>query len=556
MSTFNANNPMQQDQNSLSNLAEQKVVCPHCWNTFYPDQAHYISSHAELVGDPVAGDFEQTRFAPNQTTRDREGHALDPKGSRMVDRACPRCHLQVPRDLLLQRPIFLSVVGAPRSGKTYFLTSMIHELRRELSRFLGFSLLDADSYDVKAFLQYESALFFNSDPNSLTFLKKTEESGGLYNRVRLDGGEVVLPKPFIFSLRPTDTNIDLPKYGRRLFRELVLYDNAGESFEHLKEKFGERVTQHLGEASTVLFTYDPLQDSAARQKLASLSSDPQLNVAAHSYQQDLILNETIHRIRRHRNLDSGKRLPVDLAICVMKYDVWKPLLPWATKGPSIDGTPVESDPIDHTSVELDPNAPVGRFDVDEVNRISLLVRAFVEDISPSFVATAESNFRTVRYFPVSALGGSPEMDAAQTVNAEVGSSGNPLKVRPSSVQPFRASHPMLWVLQRENLIRKVHSNPSAITNLPKAELKHFSGDRIWVTTPHGNHTLVLDFEYAGRWIVDPFSGARIAIPARPNTPITSAAPPAAPAQPVQKGAAAAHPLTLPEQPPKKGWFKR
>jgi hypothetical protein len=199
MTISNSNSAAAPHTGALSSLAEEKVVCPHCWHGFYPDQAHFISSHAELMGDPVAGDFEQMRFAPNQTTRDREGHVLDPKGSRMVDRACPRCHLQVPKDLLQQRPIFLSVVGAPRSGKTYFLTAMIHELRRELSRFLGYALVDADSHDVKAFLQYEASLFFSSDSNALTLLKKTEESGGLYNRVRLDGGEVVLPKPFIFS---------------------------------------------------------------------------------------------------------------------------------------------------------------------------------------------------------------------------------------------------------------------------------------------------------------------------------------------------------------------
>ena len=519
---------------NLAALAEATVVCPHCWHGFYPDQAWYISGHAELVGDAVAGDFEQARFAPHQATRDGHGHAVDPKGARMVDRACPRCHLQVPRDLLRQRPLFVSVVGAPRSGKTYFVTAMVHQARRELGRFFHYALHEADSHDVRAFQQLEQALFYNPTPDVPTFLAKTEESGSPYNRVRLDGGDVLLPKPFIFSLRPTDANVDAAKHGAALHRELVLYDNAGESFEHLKERYGERVTQHLGEAAAVLFTFDPLQDPDARQRLAGggTSADPQLTTAAHSYRQDPVLTETVHRIRRHRQVPDGTRLPVDLAVCVMKYDVWRPLLPFG------------ADDIDHTSVEADPTAPVGRFDVDEVNRISLLARAFVDEVSPAFVATAEANFRTVRYFPVSALGGSPAYDDQATAGPN-----NPLKVRPSAVQPFRASHPLLWVIQRQGLIRKTHADPAAAAALPQAVVQQTAGDRTWVVLPGSRQTLVLDAEYAGRWIVDPHTGQRVGIPGKP------AAPPPKPPSPVASAADAPAPK-LPDAAPRRGWFRR
>ncbi len=537
------------DAKGADALRERSAVCPHCWQAFYADTACYIARHPDLIGDPVLGEMQATRLAPHEVTKDRDGHPVDPRGARVTERACPRCHLQVPPDLLRQRPMFVSIVGAPRSGKTYFVTAMIHELRRELSRFFQYALQDADSHDVRAFLQYESALFFPADPNAPMYLQKTQESGALYNNVRVGGADVVLPKPFIFSLRPTDDNVDRPKHGVKLNRDLVLYDNAGESFEQLRERYGEPVTQHLGEADTVLFAYDPLQDPAARERLAAVSADPQVGAAAYSYQQALILTEVIHRIRRHRGISGDARLPVDLAICVMKYDVWRPLLPWAAAAAGDGADPGTEDPIDHTSVEVDPHQPVGRLDVDEINRISLLVRAFLEDVNAAFVATAEANFRTVRYFPVSALGGSPELHPG----AGAGSSGNPLLIRPSAIQPFRASHPLLWVIQRQGLIRKTHTDRATPVGLPRAELKQATAERLWLMTPAGQR-LVVDAEYAGRWVIDPFTGQRIAIPGEP--PPAPAKPAVDPAKPDLTTQAKATDIGLKMPDRRKGWFRK
>ncbi|MCL4854566.1 MAG: hypothetical protein KJZ78_24665, partial [Bryobacteraceae bacterium] len=258
-------------------LEEEKVVCPHCWHGFYTDEGHFISRHPDLFGDPVLGDLENRRFAPHEVQAGRNGEVFDPKGWKMTERACPVCHLQIPPTVLTKRPFFLSVVGAPRSGKTYFLTSMVHGLRKELAKSFGLSLHDSDSHEVRAFLEYEKTLFGASDPTQPVFLQKTQEQGSLYNTVRLDGTDVQLPKPFIFSLRPTEANPLARKISAVVNRNLVLYDNAGESFEFLKEKAGHiRVTQHLAECDAVLFNFDPLQVSDARSRLAACSQDPQV----------------------------------------------------------------------------------------------------------------------------------------------------------------------------------------------------------------------------------------------------------------------------------------
>ena len=267
---------------------------------------------------------------------------------------------------------------------------MIHLLRKELAKSFGYSLNDSDSHDVRAFQEHEKLLFFSADPSIPTLLKKTEEQGDLYNLVRLSGADVQLPRPFIFSLRPTEANLDAPRFGARLHQSLVLYDNAGESFEALKDTdLNARVTQHLNECDAVLFTFDPLQDPDARQRLMSVSHDPQLSQAAISNRQETILSELINRIRRYRNLPEQKKLKPLLAVCVQKYDVWKSLVPYAQ---THDADLGQRRFIDHSSVEYSNRYGIAGLDVEELNLISLLVRGFVNDVNPEFVALAESNF--------------------------------------------------------------------------------------------------------------------------------------------------------------------
>jgi hypothetical protein len=520
---------------ATNSLDQPQVVCPHCWHRFYADKACFVSRHAELLGDEIAGDLAQKRFAPHEVSFDREKNALDPRGWRMIERACPRCHLQIPRGLLKTKPSFISVVGAPRAGKSHFLTAMIHQLRRELPRAFGYAWTEADSHDVKAFLEYENALFGGTG-EQLTFVKKTEEEGDLYNHPRIDGVAVKLPKPFIFSLHPADAA------NRHNGGEIVLYDNAGESFDYLREQKGECVTQHLEFASAVLFAYDPLQDPVVRQRLSIVSNDPQLSTAAFSYPQEQILNETINRMRRYRN-SYDRPLQTTLLVCVQKYDVWRAILPGAS---ALDGFGGNGNVIDHTSVEIDPESRVGSLDVDEINRISLLVRSFLDDTCPQFVAQAESNFMRVRYFPISALGTSPEYEE---------SGGKLLKVRSSKLQPFRVSHPLLWLMHRTKLIPRLA--PDAGTQYPAATVLSTQGG-LRVQMPTSRLVLNLDSEYAGTWIIDAHSGERVSIPAVARSPAKEV-PVATPSRSVAPASPSAetHGLRLPDQPQRKrGWFTR
>ena len=119
-----------------------RVTCPHCWNVFPPEQALWIAQHPDLIGDPRLGDQQQQRFLPTRFTVD--GAAIDSRGFACHGLACPRCHLAVPRPLFETEPLFLSILGAPACGKSYFLASMTWQLRKVLPKNFSLAFGDAD----------------------------------------------------------------------------------------------------------------------------------------------------------------------------------------------------------------------------------------------------------------------------------------------------------------------------------------------------------------------------------------------------------------------------
>ncbi len=436
---------------------------------------------------------------------------------------------------------------------------MIHELRSLATKF-GFSLYDADSHEVKAFIEYERQLFQSNNPTLLTYLEKTEETGKLYNTVRLADVDVQLPKPFIFSLRPTTANISAAQHGERLHQSFVIYDNAGESFDYLKDRdASKRATQHLAEADAIFFAYDPLQEPNARERLAAISEDPQLHLLAVNYRQEQTLTETINRIRRHRGLSPTETIDTCLCVCVQKYDTWLPLLRDITDAQGQYVRPRFADGEDFPDpVLIDKAHNLAGIDVEQINRVSLIVRDVLEELNPQLVALAESSFKTVRYFPVSALGSSP---SPKNDMRQLPMSSEPiiLKVRPDQIQPRRVTTPILWLLHRERLIYRTTRPASRdAKKYPHAVVESVDGQILRVRTPTTRRVVLLDLEYAGSVIEEPGSGQLIWIPAvqPPTEPPPPPPPPAAKAggAPADAGG---KPLGLSiNKHKRKGWFRR
>ena len=432
---------------------QEDVTCPHCWNKFSPEEILWVSSHPDLAGDPYLGDRENQRFLPTRFAPN--GQAIDIRGETCRDLACPNCRLKIPRALVEMAPLYISILGAPSSGKSYYLGTMTWRLREMLrTRFLlGFEDADPEANEVLG--EYENQLFLNEDIESLVKLGKTELEGELYQRVKFGEHEKLFPKPFIFAVRPLEQH---PRYKQRsqASRALCLYDNAGEHFLPGADISSQPGTQHLAFSKTLFFLFDPTQHPRMRTKCMEVSKDPQLyGEYRKTYRQDFVLLEAAKRIRSYSGLAQTEKYSRPLIVIVAKYDIWKSLLPDIQ--------------LETLNVLQQAVGGIRAINLDIIAKVSSQTKRLLSSIAPEFVNAAASFCREVVYIPVSAFGGSPEeissCDIAgnSTVNgSETGHSGQTtassqigLGVRPKSIKPIWVEIPMLYALARatKKLIR-------------------------------------------------------------------------------------------------------
>lgn len=411
-----------------------KVVCPHCWHRFNLESILWVSQHAELLGDPVLGPDAASRFLPSRFTV--EGDAIDARGMRSQTLACPTCHLTIPRAWIETPPLFLSIVGVPASGKSYFLTALTWELRRLLPDRFALMFSDTDTATNRILNEYEELLFLQHDPESLIAIRKTEVQGiALYDQIRLGQQLVSLPRPFMFSFRPS-ANHPNSSSSDKVSRVLCLYDNAGESYDPGEDSSSSPVTQHLSKSRALLFLYDPTQDARLRVRCREVSADPQLE--GRSRRQETVLIETTSRIRRYLGLSSHAKHDLPVIVIVPKADVWGSLASL-----DLDSEPVVAGGAAH--------GKLSGVDIDRIERTSMQVRALLAQFAPEFVTAVEDFSKHVVYIPVSALGTSPQVREDR----------QGLFVRAGDIRPKWVTVPMLYVFAKWGAGLIARATPSA-----------------------------------------------------------------------------------------------
>lgn len=444
------------------------IVCPHCWHRFDVDEFLFIARHQSLLGDPVLGADAQQRFLPSRFTP--EGNALDAAGMSCPDMACPRCHLRIPQAASEMPPLFLSIVGATASGKSYFLTSMTWDLRNTLSRNFAISFSDTDAVNNQILNDFEETIFLHNDADELVALRKTELQGELYNQVLLDNMLINLPKPFMFTMMPCEHHPRYEQVRSSMSRTLVLYDNAGEHFEPGMDSVDNPTTQHLLHSDTIFFLFDPTKDVRFRKRLAG-GSDPQLDAHARVQRQEIILTEMINRIKKYSGMRASGKSARTMMLLVSKFDVWSHLLDMDV-------------PAEPWLWDSDLNTCA--LDISLIKNVSFQVRQLLESICPEVVATAESFAGDVLYMPNSALGHSPELNE---ITGMIG-------IRPADVAPWWVSVPMLYFFWERGFIPGISAEKEERHRCVEISCKR-SGDIFFVMLPGQRKPLQIPVSFAG-----------------------------------------------------------
>jgi len=418
---------------------QSRVTCPHCWSEFPPDRALWIAQHPDLVGDPRLGADQPQRFLPTRFTV--HGAALDAREFPCYGLACPHCHLAVPRPMFEMRPVFLSILGSPACGKSYFLAATTWRLRKVLPKYFSIGFNDADPLLNHRLHEYESLQFLNPNQDALVAIEKTETQGDLYDTVLFGDQAVSYPRPFIFSLVPLEGH---PNYGSAssIASTLCVYDNAGESFLPGEDSAANPVTRHLALSRVLLFLFDPTQDMRFRKLCSGKTADPQMMERAERLQrerpvrQETILSEAAQRVRRYSGLAQSQKHTRPLIVVVTKFDSCLSLLKNERLPPALLTT---SDGL-RSAVN-----------VEGIEKTSRLLRTLLWHVSPEVVSAAESFASQVLYVPVSATGCGPQADTA------TGAFG----FRPRDINPIWAEVPVLFAMSRWMQGLVPYAKPSA-----------------------------------------------------------------------------------------------
>jgi hypothetical protein len=325
------------------------------------------------------------------------------------------------RALLEMPPMLVSVIGAPASGKSYFLASMTWGLRSHLPK-LGWTFSDANPTANARLLAQEQRLFLSADQTEFVAIEKTATEGAdLYRSILIDGQSMVLPRPFQFSLVPRSAQRDLR-------RVLLLYDNAGEHFLPGAATASTPTTEHLARAEIMMFLVDPTQDPRLRPLCRT--DDPQLTqgprgarFSSDFVRHETILHEVALRVRSARGLSHEQRHDVPLMVIIAKADLLRGVL---------------GDVLDTEPLVAAADSPLA-LDVQRVAEVSKRCRAALWSVAPELVSAAEAFSKRTFFVPISALGHSPSLvgDEAHRM----------LGVRPQHVRPQWVTIPMLVAMQ-------------------------------------------------------------------------------------------------------------
>ena len=434
------------------------VICPHCWQRFNSEQLLYIATHPSLMGDPVLGPTAMKRFAP--TKFNALGQALDEMSLVSTDVACPRCRLKIPLSVIDEKNFYFSLVGAPSSGKSYYLATLLNNMRRTFSNNFACNLVDVDPELNRVLDSYEETIFRAAKRKEVAVLPKTQQTGDDFvNVVELDNIPVHLPKPFVYELKHLTSDHQHDDCN------IIFYDNAGEQFEPGADNMTNPGTRHLACSDGIIFIFDPLNDALMRKHCNQ--DEPQLKSDDHVYDQTRLLAEMVFRIRRHRNMNTDAKCSIPLVIATGKFDAWKNVFPR------------ELEKIE--MLERQPGRLAASWQRNNIMDVSFELREMLLNIIPELVNTAEGFFENVVFVPFSSFGClSSRSDSGQ------------LGVIPEQVKPLWAAEPFLWLLNENNIIDSA-DRPKADETLAVQEIDEF----LIFDHPADKHQVRLPANYAG-----------------------------------------------------------
>jgi Double-GTPase 2 len=378
-----------------------RLYCPYCYSPFLLREIKFrCTGRMSRTGQRCDPEIDETlrgrtgfggALPPVFDADARPSAAQCPRcGKESTTRICPVCHSALPVHFGKVSSRLIALVGAKETGKTVFMTVLVHELMNRVGR------------------RFDAAMSGADDSTRERFSSGYE--GPLYRERRLLGATATAAssgrEPLVFRLTTEERRL----IGAAVPRHTLLsfFDTAGEDLTS-KQSVEENV-RYLSAADGIVLLLDPLQMRGARDLAKPGTRMPAAGAAA---------DEPAHVLERITDLvmtvDGGprKKISKPLAIAFTKLDTLNhdlketsPLRRPAPQSPFFDET-------DSEEVHAEILRLLSRWDGTRIDQI------------------ASKHYQRYRYFGLSALGDTPTEDN---------------KVSQRGIQPYRVADPLLWEL--------------------------------------------------------------------------------------------------------------
>jgi len=388
---------------------KRNFVCPYCFEESSVSSIQFRCRNLRCLAEPdeakgkyygIAAPMEQCVFTGAGKTADR---ADCPKcGEKTNLRLCPSCHNTLPSTITSDREKIIALIGTRDSGKSIFVTVLIHEFLKHIAPSINASLNFLTSDDKEQYNKRFSDFVYKRR----TRIPQTTSTFAL-------SGVIGANRPILTKLKKDYKKLFTTKTEEFT---LVFFDAAGEDFD--KEEVMHSVSKYIAHSDGIIFLIDPFSNKAVRGGLPDdvVQGASTIEVDSVSSPKEVI-ERVANIVRLHSTIKGKIKIPV--AAAFSKLDAFETLLDngAALRRPS-------------------PHLAEGEFIKQDGLTVDQEIRGLLAAWGEQdFLKSLELNYENAHLFAFSALGNNPRPD---------GSIDEPL--------PVRIEDALLWMLNELSLL--------------------------------------------------------------------------------------------------------
>ncbi|ACY96978.1 MULTISPECIES: TRAFAC clade GTPase domain-containing protein [Thermomonospora] len=389
--------------------ASRRLICPYCYLPFQPRE---IKFRCTGLRGPAGEGCERKRDEKQEQYFGLVKPlppAFSAKGERMAarcphcrgettQRICPHCHSLLPVHFDRVDNKMIAMVGAKATGKTVYMTVLLHELMHSVGRRFNAAVVGSDDHTRAEFSRrYEKTLYRERMLPGTTRTARAEPRRPLVFKVTLD---------------------EQRRLRRSRNRDTItsFFDTAGEDLTSRESV--ELNVRYLAAADGIILLLDPLQMRGARKLARPGTPLPVLD--EHTDSPVNVLARVTDLLYQAQQRSPQSRVPTPIAVAFSKIDALRHTF-------SADSPLLWEPPSDKPC-----------FDEADSLAVHEYVRALLHEWEGGQIDhILTRNYTAFRYFGLSALGDSP------TENNEVD---------PKGIRPYRVADPFLWLLSRFGMV--------------------------------------------------------------------------------------------------------